>query len=195
MLGLSDTAGAINELPDIGVPETISATGTMDATADPPRIFPSSQYTKQCNSVRLQANKPELSTIARKTLTTWNIRDLATPSNLTRRQTRKRAKGLEPSTFSLEGYQHRMEVPHEQGPTGGSANACTNACTGDTYSSKTEAAENATHNPTHRLHQTAAIAPNLQRVIDVWPALPTAVRHGLLTIIDAVGGHPDEARR
>ena len=46
----------------------------------------------------------------------------------------KRAKGLEPSTFSLEGYQHRMEVPHEQGPTGGSANACTNACTDETKS-------------------------------------------------------------
>ena len=38
MLGLSDTAGAINELPDIGVPKTTSATGTMDATADPPHI-------------------------------------------------------------------------------------------------------------------------------------------------------------
>ena len=38
MLGLSDTAGAINELPDIGEPETTSATGTMDATSDPPHI-------------------------------------------------------------------------------------------------------------------------------------------------------------
>ena len=38
MLGLSDTAGAINELPDIGEPETTSATGTMDATTDPPQI-------------------------------------------------------------------------------------------------------------------------------------------------------------
>ena len=38
MLGLSDTAGAINELPDIGEPETTIATGTMDATADPPHI-------------------------------------------------------------------------------------------------------------------------------------------------------------
>ena len=38
ILGLSDTAGAINELPDIGVPETTSATGTMDVTADPPQI-------------------------------------------------------------------------------------------------------------------------------------------------------------
>ena len=38
MLGLSDTAGAINEIPDIGTPETISATGTMNATADPQQI-------------------------------------------------------------------------------------------------------------------------------------------------------------
>ena len=29
----------------------------------------------------------------------------------------KRAKGLEPSTFSLEGYRHRMEVPHGQQPS------------------------------------------------------------------------------
>ena len=142
--------------------------------------------TKQCNSVRLQANKPESSTIARNTLTTWNLRDLATPSNLMRRQTRKRAKGLEPSTFSLEGYQHRMEVPHEQGPTGGAANACTNAYTDDPYSSKTEAAENAMHHPTHHAHMLAALPPELQRVIDAWPALPSAVRQGLLGVIEAI---------
>ena len=59
----------------------------------------------------------------------------------------------------------------------------------------TQISKEATHNPTHRLHQTAALPPDLQRVIDVWPALPAAVREGLLTIIDAVGGHPDEARR
>ena len=108
-----------------------------------------------------------------------------------RRYATKRAKGIEPSTFSLEGYQHRMEVPHEQQPTDGSANACANACTDDTYSSKSEGAQKATH----RLHQTAAIATDLQRVIDAWPALPAAVRQGLLTIIDAVSGEPDEASK
>ena len=55
-----------------------------------------------------------------------------------------------------------------------------------------QAAKKATHNPTHRLHQTAGISPDLQRVIDAWPALPAAVCHGLLTIIDAVGGDPGE---
>ena len=51
MLGLSDTAGAINELPDIGVPETTSATGTMDATADPPHIPQQSVHeTVQCSA-------------------------------------------------------------------------------------------------------------------------------------------------
>ena len=59
----------------------------------------------------------------------------------------------------------------------------------------TQLSKQATHNPTHRLHQTVAIPPDLQRVIEAWPALSAAVRHGLLTIIDAVGGHPDEARR
>ena len=56
----------------------------------------------------------------------------------------------------------------------------------------THISKEATHNPTHRLHQTAAIPSDLQRVIDAWPALPAAVRHGLLTIIDAVGGDPGE---
>ena len=84
-----------------------------------------------------------------------------------------------------------MEVPHEQQPTGGSANACTD----ETYSSKSEAAENATHNPTHHAHMSAGVPPDLQHVIDAWPALPTAVRHGLLTIINAVGGDPNEAPR
>ena len=84
-----------------------------------------------------------------------------------------------------------MEVPHEQQPTGGSANACTNACTDDTCSTKSEGAEKAVH----RTHQTVAIAPDLQRVIDAWPALPAAVRQGLLTIIDAIGGDLDEAPR
>jgi len=41
----------------------------------------------------------------------------------------------------------------------------------------------------------ASVPPDLQRVIDAWPALPVAVRDGLLTIIDAIGGHPDEVRR
>ena len=59
----------------------------------------------------------------------------------------------------------------------------------------TQISKEATQNPTHRLHQTVAIPPELQRVIDAWPALPTAVRHSLLTIIDAVGGQPDEAPR
>jgi len=147
-----------------------------------PRIFPSSQCTKQCNAVRLQANKTQSSTIARKTLTSWDLRNLATICNLMRRQTKKRAKGLEPSTFSLEGYRHRMEVPHEQQPTGGSANACTNACTDDTYSSKSEAAGNATYHA----HMPAGVPPDLQRVIDAWPALPTAVRQGLRRIIETI---------
>ena len=92
---------------------------------------------------------------------------------------------------SLGSYRHRMEVPHEQQPTGGSANACTNACTDDTYSSKSEAAGNATYHA----HMSAGAPPDLQPVIAACPALPAAVRHSLLTIIDAVGGHPDEASR
>ena len=77
-----------------------------------------------------------------------------------------------------------MEVPHEQQPTGASANACANACTDDTYSSKSEGAEIAAHNPTHRLHQTADIAPELQRVIEVWPSLPTTIQRGIMAMVE-----------
>ena len=58
-----------------------------------------------------------------------------------------------------------------------------------------QASKQATQNPTLCLHQTEDITPELQRVIGAWPVLPTTVRHSLLTIIDAVGGHPDEASR
>ncbi len=59
----------------------------------------------------------------------------------------------------------------------------------------TRISKQATHNPTHRLHQTEDITPELQRVIDAWPALPAAVRHGLLTIINTVSGDRYEATR
>ena len=58
-----------------------------------------------------------------------------------------------------------------------------------------QVAKKATHNPTHRLHQTEDITPELQRVINAWPALPATVRRGLLAIIDAIGGDPDKAPR
>jgi hypothetical protein len=50
----------------------------------------------------------------------------------------------------------------------------------------TQISKEATHNPTYRLHQTAAIPPDLQRVIEAWSALPTAVRQGLLGVIEAI---------
>ena len=58
-----------------------------------------------------------------------------------------------------------------------------------------QATKKATQNPTHRVHMSVGISSNLQRVIDAWPALPAAVRQGLLTIIDAVSGEPDEASK
>ena len=51
-----------------------------------------------------------------------------------------------------------------------------------------QATKKATQNPAQRVRQSPAITSDLQRVIGAWPALPTAVRHGLVTIIDAVGG-------
>ena len=65
ILGLSDTAGAINELPAIGVPETTRATGTMDVTADPPQIPQRSVHetvqfsATQCEQARIINGCPE----------------------------------------------------------------------------------------------------------------------------------------
>ena len=119
MLGLSDTAGAINEIPDIGTPETISATGTMSATADPQQ--------SERESVQFHATTSDQDTTAHQQSEESNHLESLTLSDEMQRD----------ATSSLEGYRHRMEVPHEQQPTGGSANACTNACADDTYSSKT----------------------------------------------------------
>jgi len=89
-----------------------------------------------------------------------------------------------------------------QKPAACLAKPCVKLQMGDTglelcpYSPRnTRISKKAAQNPTHCAHQTLAISPELQRVIDAWPALPAAVRHGLLTIIDAIGGDPDEAPR
>ena len=49
-----------------------------------------------------------------------------------------------------------------------------------------QATKQATHNPTHRVRQPSAITSDLQPVIDAWPALPAAVRQGLLGVIEAI---------
>ena len=161
--------------------ETTGATDTMDATADCPHIPQQSVHeTVQCSATASEQDAtindcPEDPNQLGSAKLSNDMQLDATPD-------KKRVKGLEPSTFSLGSYRHRMEVPHEQQPTGGSANACTNACTDDTYSSKSEAAGNATYHA----HMPAGVPPDLQRVIDAWPALPTAVRQGLRRIIETI---------
>ena len=43
VLGLDDTAGAINQIPDIGAPQTVASTGTMDADIQPQQYTPQRQ--------------------------------------------------------------------------------------------------------------------------------------------------------
>jgi len=47
-----------------------------------------------------------------------------------------------------------------------------------------QASKKVTQNPTHRLHQTASIAPDLQRVIDAWPSLPATIRRGIMAMVE-----------
>ena len=49
MLGLTDTAAAINQLPDIGRPNNAKATGTMNASADAQQIPQQSQHENMPN--------------------------------------------------------------------------------------------------------------------------------------------------
>ena len=47
-----------------------------------------------------------------------------------------------------------------------------------------QAAKKATQNTTHRLHQTEDITPELQRVIEAWPSLPTTIRRGIMAMVE-----------
>ena len=77
----------------------------------------------------------------------------------------KRAKGLEPSTFSLEGCKHIAQGTETTGPC-----------------------EGASATPSSRPSSRDANQPadaELQRLIDAWPTLPHAVRAGIMAMVKA----------
>ena len=106
MLGLNDTAGAINELPDIGVPETTRATGTMDATADPPQIPQQSVH----ETVQFSATASEQARIINGCPEDSNQLEYAELSNDMQRYAKKRASGFEPPTSSLGSWHSTTEL-------------------------------------------------------------------------------------
>lgn len=121
VLGLTDTARAIESLPGVAGTrddsEAAHATGTDDAgptsaedavgapsRADgTPRSSPRSWGAKASNVMRLGANaSPELRLAAREE-NTENLSKNTKPRTIVRGRAKERAKGFEPSTFSLEG--------------------------------------------------------------------------------------------
>jgi hypothetical protein len=68
------------------------------------------------------------------------------------------------------GFSVREQTPENTGKTGISADAGANAGAVET--------------------KTAHIGPDLQGIIDAWPALPDAIKAGILAMIRAAGGTP-----
>ncbi len=106
VLGLTDTAGAVERLPGIGSdPDAARATGTHDASPETdPQPYPQQLERR---TVRSDASRRDES--AHRTHRPTNDKprtDAARPQtrrDAVRGHASKRAKGLEPSTFSLEG--------------------------------------------------------------------------------------------
>ena len=83
----------------------------------------------------------------------------------------KRATGLEPATFSLEGGRHSAETPANTGVSeGGSATPSYSA----SYSTPNPAPE-------------APTDPDLAAVVAAWADLPTAIRAGIVAMVKAGG--------
>ncbi len=93
-----------------------------------------------------------------------------TPARL--EQSEKRAKGLEPSTFSLEGCKPSAQTT-----------ANTDTSGGDTATPSSSPGSRG---------GIPALDDHLRRLIDAWPALPEPMRAGILVMVEAAA--KDNAR-
>ena len=88
--------------------------------------------------------------------------------------TRKRAMGLEPTTFSLEGCNPESVTPSRDKDLQAGQNlraapgAARSAAKGDSEP-----------------HQSLPDDPNLRAIVDAWPTLPQPVRAGILAMVRA----------
>ncbi len=100
VLGLTDTAGAVEALPSIGAaPATTAAATGTDGTTDP-HLYP---HLRERDLVRSGANARDDAEARGDSSAQQKPRVHAGLCAPARRLASKRAKGLEPSTFSLEG--------------------------------------------------------------------------------------------
>ena len=171
VLGLTDTAAAMDRLPGIA-PErqADAATGTTDTAPDTctnrPQLF--CQQLERGTGRNRAASRGE-ATIERDRH--GNEKPRQSPGFLrdSAEFSAKRAKGLEPSTFSLGSGQHSAETPvNTEVSEGGSA--------APSYS-----ASYSTPKPAPK----APADPELAAVVAVWSDLPPAVRAGIVAMAKA----------
>ena len=121
VLGLTDTARAIQSLPGVpgtrdgteaaratgtehGAPRSVEeSTRTLVRAESTPRSSPRSWGAKASNAMRSDANAAPTFPFAPRAEHAHNQGKNAKPRTIVRGRASKRAKGFEPSTFSLEG--------------------------------------------------------------------------------------------
>jgi hypothetical protein len=91
--------------------------------------------------------------------------------------TEKRAKGFEPSTFSLEGGRHSSQVFEN-------TSGCDGAGVAPSYS--------ASFSPQNPVPDTSG-DPELAAVIAAWAGLPPALRAGIVAMVRAAGANSNGA--
>ncbi len=174
VLGLTDTAAAMDRLPGIA-PErqADAATGTTDSAPIDPQLF--------CQQLERETGRDRAA--SRGELTRGgdrgrNEKPQQSPGFLhdSARRSAKRAIGIEPTTFSLGSGRHSAETPENTEVfEGGSATPSYSA----SYSTPKSTPE-------------APADPELAAVVRAWPDLPPAIRAGVLALVKAAGVNPCE---
>jgi hypothetical protein len=112
VLGVADTANAINQLPHIQQKQHEAATGTCDETPRKACILKQQQLaheTKQISAIRCDGDERErIQTLM--IVNTLEMRHLAIICKVMRTETLKRASGFEPPTSSLGSWHSTTEL-------------------------------------------------------------------------------------
>ena len=89
-------------------------------------------------------------------------------------QRRKRANGLEPSTFSLEGCQPQLQDPDLTGTYE------------HTNRDRSDSASDSMIMPKEPHLKGVGLDPELRSLIEAWATLPVSVREGILAIVKGI---------
>ena len=166
VLGLADTSAAVSRLPSISIPgrNAIAATGTDGKSQNQPQLYSQQLGREVGKSGAIQRDDEWQKQAACKSEKTrkspGNTRETA--SDL-----RKRAKGFEPSTFSLEGCQPSVERPRKVGDSEASF-------------------VSPSYSPSSSKSDQKVLDPDLQVVVDSWENLPLVIRQAIVTLSRSV---------